>query len=137
MIVARDGGRVVGASTCLPLAAESANVRKPFLDAELDVSRIFYFGESVLETGYRGQGLGVAFFAAREAQAAGYATCAFCAVQRPVDHKLRPPGYVPLDEFWKHRGYRPRPELVCRMSWRDVGENALTEKTLMFWTRDL
>jgi GNAT superfamily N-acetyltransferase len=137
VIVARDGAHVVGASTCLPLSAETPNVQKPFLEAGMDISRIFYFGESVLEADYRGQGIGVAFFAAREAQAAGFATTAFCAVQRPSDHPLRPADYIPLDEFWTHRGYTKRPELLCRMSWRDVGEAAESEKTLMFWTKDL
>ena len=30
---------------------------------------------------------------------------AFCAVQRPSDHPERPPGYAPLDPFWRKRGY--------------------------------
>jgi GNAT superfamily N-acetyltransferase len=137
VVVARDDGRIVGASTCLPMAAEHGGVQQPFLDAGIDISGIFYFGESVLEAAYRGRGIGVAFFQAREAQAAGYKTTTFCAVQRPADHPLRPKDYVPLDEFWRHRGYRPRPELVCSMAWRDVGETAETRKTLMFWTKDL
>jgi len=136
-VVARDGDKIIGASTCLPLAAETANVQKPFLDAGMDVSGIFYFGESVLEAEYRGRGLGVAFFKAREAQAAGFATTAFCAVQRPGNHPLRPKDYMPLDGFWRHRGYLPCPALTCRMSWRDVGQAQESEKTLMFWTKDL
>ncbi len=112
-------------------------MKKPFLDAGIDISRIFYFGESVLEKAYRGQGIGIAFFQGREAQAAGYVTTAFCAVIRPPDHPLRPKEYVPLDEFWRHRGYRPRPGLVCSMSWRDIGESAETQKHLQFWTKDL
>jgi GNAT superfamily N-acetyltransferase len=137
VIVARDDNRVVGAATCLPLAAEMPGVQKPFLDAGMDVDNIFYFGESVLEKAYRGRGIGVSFFAAREAQAAGYAMTAFCAVIRPNNHPRRPKNYVPLHDFWRHRGYRPRPELVCTMSWRDIGEDADTAKTLMFWTKDL
>ncbi len=137
VIVARDGAQIVGAATCLPLAAEHDSVQKPFLDAGIDVSTIFYFGESVLEAAYRGQGIGVAFFAAREAQAVGFSTTAFCAVQRPEDHPLRPKNYVPLNDFWQHRGYRPRPDLICSMSWRDVGDADSREKSLMFWTKDL
>jgi GNAT superfamily N-acetyltransferase len=137
VIVARDGERVVGASTCLPMAAEAGTVQKPFIDAGIDISSIFYFGESVLEAAYRGRGIGVAFFHAREAQATGYAMTTFCAVQRPAGHPLRPKNYVDLHEFWRHRGYRPRPELVCTMSWLDVGEAQSTPKTLQFWTKDL
>lgn len=139
VIVARAAARIVGASTCLPLSAEHEAVKKPFLDAGVDVSRIFYFGESVLEPSYRGQGIGVGFFKAREAQAArlGFTTTAFCAIQRPADHPLRPQDYVPLDEFWRHRGYRVRPNLVCTMAWRDVTEATASPKTLQFWAKTL
>ncbi len=137
LILAEHAGRVVGASTCLPLAAETANVRAPFEAASYDISRIFYFGESVLEPDYRGQGIGAQFFAAREAQAAGYGIAAFCAVTRPPDHPLRPSGYRPLDRFWEGRGYRQRPELTCRMSWRDLGAEKESEKTLIFWSKYL
>jgi GNAT superfamily N-acetyltransferase len=137
LILAEDAGRIVGASTCLPLAAETPNVRAPFEAASYDISRIFYFGESVLAPDYRGQGIGKAFFEAREAQAAGYGITTFCAVARPPDHPLRPPGYRPLDRFWEARGYRQRPSLTCRMSWRDVGEAQESEKTLVFWTKYL
>lgn len=113
------------------------SVQKPFWSAGIDVSKVFYFGESVLEAAYRGRGIGVSFFEAREAQAAGYAMTAFCAVERPDDHPLRPKNYVNLHDFWRHRGYRPRPELVCTMRWRDISEAVETEKKLKFWTKDL
>jgi GNAT superfamily N-acetyltransferase len=139
VIVARDEDAIVGVSTCLPLAAETPNVQQPFRDAGMNVADILYFGESVLAPEYRGHGIGVAFFQAREAQARvlGCPITAFCAVQRPADHKLRPTGYAPLDDFWRKRGYTKREDLVCRMKWRDIGETEETEKTLMFWTKTL
>jgi GNAT superfamily N-acetyltransferase len=139
VIVARAGGQIIGAATCLPLPAETANVQKPFHDAGWDISRVYYFGESVLEKSYRGRGIGVKFFAAREAEARahGYPVTAFCAVQRPADHPARPKDYQPLDDFWRRRGYTPHPELVCTMSWREVGAQHETAKPLMFWTREL
>ncbi|HTQ70755.1 MAG TPA: GNAT family N-acetyltransferase [Acidocella sp.] len=137
IVLAKDGSRIVGAATCLPLAAETGNVQKPFIEAGMNLSRLFYFGESVLDPAYRGRGIGVAFFKAREARAAGYQTTCFCAVQRPADHPLRPKTYVPLDEFWRHRGYQRRDDLFCFMSWRDIGEAAQTQKKLIFWTKHL
>ncbi|MDE8346775.1 MAG: GNAT family N-acetyltransferase [Acidocella sp.] len=139
IIIARAGGRVVGAATCLPLRAETANIQHPFRQAGMDISKIFYFGESVLEAPYRGQGIGVAFFAARESQAraTGHSITAFCAVQRPADHPNCPQHYQPLDEFWIHRGYTRQESLTCQMSWRDIGAAAESPKTLMFWTRVL
>jgi GNAT superfamily N-acetyltransferase len=137
VVVARDGAKIVGASTCLPLAAETPNVQKPFIGQ--DISEIFYFGESVLAAAYRGQGIGVKFFEAREAQAraTGHRRSAFCAVQRADDHPMRPPAYVPLDGFWRRRGYERQPQLTCEMYWRDLGETQESVKTLVFWTKTL
>jgi GNAT superfamily N-acetyltransferase len=140
VVLARDGERIVGATTCLPLADETPNVQKPFLEAGRDVSSIFYFGESVLAPPYRGRGIGVRFFEAREAHArtfGEYETATFCAVNRPGDHPLRPAGYRPLDRFWTQRGFTRQPEMTCRMAWRDIGETDETEKSLTFWTKRL
>ncbi len=137
IVFAFDGEQIIGASTCLPLADETENVRAPF---GKDAAKIFYFGESVLLKAYRGHGLGVKFFEAREAHARSfntYKTAAFCAVQRPDDHPLRPPGFVPLDAFWTKRGYTKQPQLQCKMSWLDLNETAETEKPLIFWTKPL
>lgn len=140
IVVAFAGDEPVGASTCLPLADESANVKAPFLERGLDPARVFYFGESVLLPGLRGQGIGVRFFEAREAHAravsdADYAC--FCAVERAPDDPRRPPGYVPLDGFWRKRGYRPMPGFACTMSWREVGDTEETPHQLNFWGRAL
>ncbi len=140
IIFAFDGADIIGASTCLPLAAETGNVRAPFVENGIDVSKVFYFGESVLLKAYRGHGLGVKFFEAREAHARGfgeYRTAAFCAVERPASHPLRPAAFTPLDEFWSHRGYTKQPHLQCKMSWLDLNETNETEKPLTFWTKNL
>ncbi len=137
VIVAEEDGKVVGVSTGLPMSATTANIQQPFIANGWDISKIFYFGESVLLKAYRGRGIGVKFFAAREAHAASFETTTFCGVDRPKTHPLRDPDYTPLDGFWTHRGYTKRPELACRMSWRDVGAAEDTEKTLVFWTRSL
>jgi GNAT superfamily N-acetyltransferase len=140
VILARDGETIIGATTCLPLADETPNIQKPFMDAGQDVQKIFYFGESVLDPAYRGRGIGVTFFEVREAHATSfnaYSTAAFCAVDRPGSHPLRPAGYTPLDAFWNHRGFTRQAHLTCQISWRDLGEPAETEKTLTFWTKPL
>lgn len=139
VVAARAGDRVVGAATGLPLAAETENVVAPLRRAGYPIERIFYFGESVLDPAYRGQGIGVGFFDAREAQARalGLTVCVFCAVVRPDDHPARPAGYTPLDRFWRNRGYRPLDGIACDMAWRDVGDTSETTKSLAFWGRTL
>lgn len=137
IVVARVAGRIVGASTALPLARAEEEMQRPFRAAGLDPRDWYYFGESVLEAAHRGRGIGVAFFGAREARAAalGYRRTTFCAVERPDDHPLRPPGYQPLDAFWARRGYARRPELRASFDWRDIGAPAQAAHPMVFWTR--
>lgn len=139
IVVAMDGDAVVGAATALALDEEADYVKAPFLAAGMDTGEIFYFGESVLLPQYRGHGIGVRFFAEREAAARqfGCPVCCFCAVQRPDDHPLKPADYLPLDAFWGKRGYRRRPELVSGFSWRDIGDSEQSEKPMVYWMRDL
>ncbi len=139
LVVVRDGERVVGASTALPLAQAEAEFQAPFVQAGLDPTGWYYFGESVLEPAYRGRGLGVTFFHQREARARalGYRQVTFCAVERPAEHPLRPADYVPLDAFWQRRGFTKRPDLVCAFRWRDLGQTQETPKPMVFWVKQL
>lgn len=140
VVVAFDGASAVGMSTCIPLAAEPGNVLAPFLARGWDPARFFYFGESVLLAQYRGQGIGVEFFRRREAHAREVSPAdfaCFCAVQRPANHPARPKHHVPLDEFWRRRGYRAYPDLTCRMRWREVGQTVESDHTLAFWIKSL
>lgn len=140
VFITRKGSRVVGASTCLPLSHETENVQAPFRARAWDPEDFFYFGESVLLPELRGQGIGVAFFAAREAHARAVSACrfaCFCVVVRPDSHPARPPDYVPLDRFWTKRGFVRRPDLVCEMSWTDVGAADESAKKLVFWVKSL
>jgi GNAT superfamily N-acetyltransferase len=139
IVAVRDAGRIVGASTGLPLAAEHAAFRDPVARAGIDVGSVFYCAESVLEPDYRGHGFGHAFFDAREAHARAlrFRCSTFCAVIRPADHPARPPDYRPLDPFWLKRGYAPVPGLVASYSWRDLGAEEETTKELQFWMKAL
>ena len=137
-VLALDGGRIVGASTGVPMTDASEVFRRPFVKAGIDPASVFYFGESVLLAAYRGRGLGVRFFEEREAYArrlARFDWCAFCAVERPRDHPLRPAGHVPLDAFWSRRGYAHRADLGTMLAWQDIGEEGESEKPMSFWLK--
>lgn len=140
IVLAFDGDKVVGASTGIPLAHETAEVKQPFIDAGYDINKIFYCGESVLLSAYRGQGAGVAFFDHREAHAqeiGGFDYSCFCGVQRPDDHPRRPAGYKPLDNFWRKRGYEKYPELNTTFSWKEIDEAEESPKPMTFWMKKL
>ncbi|WP_170409961.1 GNAT family N-acetyltransferase [Ruegeria atlantica] len=139
VVGAFDGDRLIGASTGAPLTDHSDDFAAAFEGTGLDLAEIFYCAESVLLADYRGQGVGHEFFNLRESHARklGYKKCAFCSVQRPVDHPMRPDNYRPLDSFWRARGYEPLPGVVAQFSWKDIGEEGETAKPLQFWMRNL
>lgn len=138
VVVAWEGAEPVGMATCQPMGEAYATVQAAFRRRGLDPARVCYFGESVLLPAWRGQGIGVAFFERREAHARrlGLGAAAFCAVVRNANDPRRPPGYVPLDGFWRRRGYTPRPDLSCVFRWREHGDAAETPHALGFWLKD-
>ena len=139
LAAAFDGTRIVGAATGTAMEDHAEDFAAPFAGRPEPFDQIFYCAESVLLPEYRGRGLGHAFFEAREAhaRALGRRYAAFCAVIRPEDHPARPPGYAPLDRFWRKRGYAPLPGVVATFRWKDIGATEETPHRLRFWMRDL
>lgn len=139
VLLAFDGATVAGASTGTPLASETPEVRAPFEAHGYAIDTIYYCGESLIDPAYRSRGIYPQFLAGREAFArdAGFATCAFCAVDRGDAHPKRPAAYRPLDAIWTRAGYARHPELVATYRWRDVGERDESAKPMVFWMKSL
>ena len=139
LVGAFDGSRLVGAATGTPMSDHADDFVAAFDGTGMALEEIFYCAESVLLPEYRGQGIGHRFFDLREshARATGARVSAFCGVVRPDDHPLRPPGYRPLDGFWRKRGYAPLDGAVAWFSWKDIDQPQATRKPLQVWTRDL
>lgn len=139
VVLVFDDDTLVGATTCLPLADEGEEFQAAFVQAGYDLSTIGYFGESILLSSYRGRGVGKEFFVRREAhvRSLGLQLCAFCAVDRPADHPLCPADHRPLDHFWRAQGYTRQVGLQAVFTWKEVGEDAPSPKTLTFWTKRL
>lgn len=136
---ASESPRIVGASTAIPLLEADPAFAAPFEQAGLDPTTVFYFGESVLRAEWRGHRLGHAFFDGREAAALAWGAryTAFCAVDRPANHPLRPSDYRPHDIFWTKRGYTRWPAVQVHFPWKDIDEATESSKTLTFWGRPL
>jgi len=139
IVGAYDEGRLVGAATAAPLEEHAAEFGSPFKARSIDFEAVLYCGESVLLPQYRGQGIGHAFFDAREAYgcALGRRISAFCAVERGADHPARPADYRPHDIFWGKRGYLRQPDMVAEFVWKDLGETEETRKPMVFWMKEL
>lgn len=134
-----EGERVVGAATALPLRQHDDELAPAFAAAGIDPAGVYYFGESVLERAYRGQGIGRAFLREREARARelGCGLAAFCAVVRADEDPRRPADHRPLDALWRSEGFAPRPGLTAAMRWREIGAREETEHAMQFWTKSL
>ena len=135
-----EGEKMIGATTCIPLAEESEEVRKPFQDAGMDINSIFYFGESILLQPFRGMGIGNRFFDERENHVrnlGGYSMTCFCSVVRPNNHPLKPREYQPHDKFWTKRGYQKNESLQSEFGWLDINESKSTLKPMIYWTKKI
>lgn len=139
LVLVFDDKKIVGASTALPLVDEHPLFQKPFLQANLNPADFCYFGESLLDPEYRGQGIGKRFFEEREAhaRALGLPNTCFCMINRPESHPRRPINAYSLKDFWRKLGYQEHSNLYARLSWKETGELEESVKKLHFWTKTL
>ncbi|SFQ94466.1 GNAT family N-acetyltransferase [Poseidonocella sedimentorum] len=139
VVGAFDGPALVGAATGTPMQDHAEEFATALADHHVPLDQTFYCAESVLLPAYRGQGIGHAFFDAREAHARahGFTHAAFCAVIRPDSHPARPAPHRTLDPFWRKRGYAPLPGAIATFHWKDLGQTEETAHALQFWRRAL
>jgi GNAT superfamily N-acetyltransferase len=139
-VLVYDGAELIGASTGLPMADETPEFQRAFVERGYDIDKIFYCGESVLRLAYRGRGIYKHLFQAREQHASrlpGIEWCTFCGVQRAADHPLRPLDHAPLNAVWQRFGYTERPDLQTQYVWKDIDQNESSAKTMRFWLKPI
>lgn len=135
-----EGSMIVGASTGIPLDQEPEFVKRPFEQKKLDVSKFYYFGESLLLKHYRGRGIGHHFFDLRESfvrKHSRYDHLCFAHIDRPEDDPLKPDDYRPLDDFWRKRGFVHHKDMKAYFMWKELDEDVESPKELSFWIKDL
>lgn len=139
LVGAFDGETLVGASTSTKMEDHAAEFAAPFRALGQPLETILYGAESVILPEYRGQGLGTQFIQKREAHARnlGRSHVAFCSVERPADHPLRPANARSNDAFWRRNGYAPLPGIKAEFSWKDIGDAQESSKQLQFWMRKI
>ncbi|HEY2809907.1 MAG TPA: hypothetical protein VGJ00_00725 [Rhabdochlamydiaceae bacterium] len=135
-----DNTTLVGASIGVPLIAEPARILQPFHARQTTIQDYYFFSASLLLKPYRGRGIGHHFFDVREAHVLHYkkyAHICFCAPQMSESDPDRPDDYLPLDDFWRKRGYIHHPDMHCRVPWQSINKQLPEEKQLSFWIKDL
>lgn len=140
ILLIKDQQQIVGATTGIVASEEEESFRLPFERAGFNPKEVFYFGESVLLSSYRGRGLGKIFFQEREAfaRSLGFVrTLSFCGVVRDEHHPLKPSDYRPLNEFWKSQGFQPQLSMTTTYEWLDRGNNLVTPKTMQYWIKNI
>lgn len=124
-----DNTTLVGCSLGLPLTSTEEEIKAPFLQKQIDLATYFFFSESILLKPYRGRGIGHHFFDAREAHVRNcrrYTHICFCVPLTHDDDPNKPEDYVPLNDFWRNRGYVQHPEI-----------QRLHDKRMVFWMKNL
>ena len=133
-----DGHTLVGSALGYPLVWAAAELLKPFRDQGRKVESYFFFGESMLLKLYRGRGIGHHFFDAREAHVTHFATfqhICFC-VPYKTEEKA-PADFIPLNEFYRRRGYIHHPELAFHQIKHKVGQQTPVEVVDTFWIKEI
>ena len=64
-----------------------------------------------------------------------YKAITFATVVRDENHPHKPAGYKSPDGLWEHLGYTKTEDLVCNISWKEIGEKQKTNKPLLFWIK--
>ena len=125
VLFAKDGEKVVGVATGIPLADSWDSHTAPLKKKMADVSKVYYVPELMVLPGYQGQGLGTKLGNAIEqfAKEHGYTHLALMAIDSEGS------------SIFKRLSYTKHPEIFLDATWVHVGETEPTSHRLFFWTK--
>lgn len=131
---------IVGAATAIWLPNAEPPFQLPFIQHNIAVNTVCYYGESVLLPEFRGRGIGREFMLRRERFAksiSSVSSCAFCAVIRDINHQKRDVKYGSLEDFWRGIGFKKAHGMFATFSWKDIGDTNESDKLLQFWIKSI
>ncbi len=138
-VTIKDHGSVVGMALGMSLEDHDNEYKQPFLEKPFNLPQIFYLGDLILLSQYRGKGLGKTLYQKFEdqVQEKNYQYIAFCEIQRGPDDPKKPPHYRSLDTFWKDLGYNSLSPMKVSSSWKEIGGEDAVEHDLVFSIKEL
>jgi GNAT superfamily N-acetyltransferase len=137
-----DNTTLVGLSLGYPLVIDELEVKRPFLEKQLDLTTYFVFSDSLLLKQYRGRGIGHHFFDTRENHVHHYKLYTHICFYVPArgDEKredLSSRDTISLNDFWRKRGFTRISDMHCKLSWKEVGQTHPKEHLMSYWMKDL
>ena len=139
VIIVKEGEKVAGAATGMPLRHESTELVDPFSGTSYPVDEIFYVGELLFYPEHRNHGMGMQVVRMVEEQVRSYSTYRYltCAtVVRPDNHPLRPADYIPIDRFLAHTGFNLLTGITTSFTWLET-DGVRRSHPMKFWIKEL
>lgn len=138
-ILAYDGSTVIGAATGMPLIHEDAQICDAFAGTTLPLDEIYYVGELLFRPAFRNGGLGRKLLARLERHIrslGSYRTLTCATVERPDDHPLRPPDYLPITRFLARTGFIRLSGVTTPFMWLET-DGVKRNHPMQFWIKEL
>jgi GNAT superfamily N-acetyltransferase len=138
VILAYAGGAVIGAATGMPLVHGDAQMLDAFAGTSLPLEELYYVGELLFRPAYRNCGLGQKLLAQLESHIrslGSYRTLTCATVERPDDHPLRPPDYIPITRFLVRTGFARLPGVTTHFRWRET-DGVKRDHCMQFWGKE-
>ncbi|NTV49196.1 MAG: GNAT family N-acetyltransferase [Geobacteraceae bacterium] len=139
VIIVKEGEKVAGAATGMPLRHETTELVEPFNGTSYPVDEIFYVGELLFYPEHRNRGMGMQVVRMVEEHVRSYSTYRYltCAtVVRPDNHPLRPSDYIPIDRFLAHTGFNLLPGITMSFTWLET-DGVRRSHPMNFWIKEL
>ncbi len=131
-----DNSQIVGASTGMWLKHSDKEFQSCFLDKNIPIDNIYYFGEFIVYKSYRGKGAGRMLLEHSEKHAIslGAKTTALCTIERK-EKPLPDDSCHPYKPLWRKLGYQPNSNLIIYYKWKEIDEDKASSKPMKFWIK--
>lgn len=138
-ILAYDGLTVIGAVTGMPLVHEDAQMLDAFTGTTFPLDEVYYIGELLFRPAYRNCGLGQKLLGRMEnhiRSLGSYSKITCATVERPDDHQLLQPDYIPISRFLARTGFAKLSGVSTHFMWRET-DGDIQNHPMQFWGKNL
>ena len=128
-VIAKDGDRMIGAATGLPLDHSLHKMRDFFIQKGIGIGSWFYLGEIILLKEYRQRKLGHKMYQVFEKTVGEIGS-----YDRIACMELN---HAPAELFLIRQGFIKVPQLILNHSWKEIGSEGETNHPMIFLMKAL